>query len=561
MKNLLIVLFASGLCIFSGTSVNAQQSGLLFYLSGKGGLTADYAQGEAGPLSTANIEFVSNGALGTGLSCPHNTHILAYSAPGNIYAERGTLAFFFRARDPLGETPFKIFQVSHNDHTSFDMQFLRIDYNGSGFDAFVTDINLARTRVSYTPPAIPQADEWVHMALTWDETAGIRFYFNGALAARKDTTAVYYAGLGIFGVHGYMMNNLSIGPGGPDIRGADFDEIRIYNRMLAEDDIKRLSEGSGQIESGPFIRDLSDSVCRDEWLHRYGWDDRSVFPPYLEASSTWVRKVEIHDAYDLKQWMWKGCDGIRETTWPNVYNRSILPGRTDYFILPDCNCYSVSGRSITFTMPDEPWNYMEISGAAFGVADLLTYNNEASGFEETHLFDRPEHCERTFHRIEKPYNGGKVRFTNTVPEMPIGELNAFNVSPGSVPQGTTQLTYTVTNDAEPNSPCFESLMNYIDGRYMADERSVVAALPPGAPGNPRTSELRDSLPLVHILIPFEFRLSKNNGRITRYSYTWENMNGGLDGIAVDLPALDVQPTHGEYFPMNIQIKDPISHSR
>ena len=56
-------------------------------------------------------------------------------------------------------------------------------------------------------------------------------------------------------------------------------------------------------------------------------------------------QVEILDAYDLKRWWWKGTDGIRETTWPGVYNRSRLPGRNDYFQLPDWDCYSLSGRS------------------------------------------------------------------------------------------------------------------------------------------------------------------------------------------------------------------------
>jgi len=28
-------------------------------------------------------------------------------------------------------------------------------------------------------------------------------------------------------------------------------------------------------------------------------------------------------------------------------------------------------------------------------------------------------------------------------------------------------------------------------------------------------------------------------------------------IAIDLPALKVKPTHGELFPMNIQVKDPL----
>ena len=58
----------------------------------------------------------------------------------------------------------------------------RTSLNG-GFDAFVTDASLSRIRVSYTMPAFPKPDEWVHLALSWDETRGIRFYVNGVLAA------------------------------------------------------------------------------------------------------------------------------------------------------------------------------------------------------------------------------------------------------------------------------------------------------------------------------------------------------------------------------------------
>ena len=105
---------------------------------------------------------------------------------------------------------------------------------------------------------------------------------------------------------------------------------------------------------------------------------------------------------------------------------------------------------------------------------------------------------------------------------------------------------------------------------MADERSVMVALPAGAPFTPRTSTMEKALPLVHILIPFEFRAdmrpapkSDNHevSNISEYSYTWENMYDGLDGVAIDLPALKVKPTHGEYFPLNIQVKDPLWPNR
>ncbi|MDP8914431.1 MAG: LamG domain-containing protein, partial [Pseudomonadota bacterium] len=36
-----------------------------------------------------------------------------------------------------------------------------------------------------------------------------------------------------------------------------------------------------------------------------------------------------------------------------------------------------------------------------------------------------------------------------------------------------------------------------------------------------------------------------------------NMDAGLDGIAIDLPALDVKPTHRAFLPLNIRVKDPL----
>jgi len=38
---------------------------------------------------------------------------------------------------------------------------------------------------------------------------------------------------------------------------------------------------------------------------------------------------------------------------------------------------------------------------------------------------------------------------------------------------------------------------------------------------------------------------------------WQNLDDGLDGITIDLPALPVRPTDGPYLPLNLQIKDPL----
>jgi hypothetical protein len=187
----------------------ANPPGLLFYLSGDHGFRADYAAGgKPEPNFLKDVKILPGGARGSYLQCG-NDQLLSYWAPGNIYSQRGTLSFYWRSRDPVDATEFPVFRVGYGDHSSWDMVWLRIDYNGHGFDAFVTDVNLGRTRVSYTMPNFPKGNDWVHLALAWDETSGIRFYVNGKLAAEKPATGMFDAALDQFGPHSRI-----IGPTG-----------------------------------------------------------------------------------------------------------------------------------------------------------------------------------------------------------------------------------------------------------------------------------------------------------------------------------------------------------
>src|SRR5260221_175529 len=290
--------------VVSTLVAGADTPSLLFYVSGENGTTADYsAGGTPEPNFDSEVTRIPDGAKGAALRCG-DLQRLAWWAPGNIYAQRGTLSFFWRSRYPVGPTEFPIFRVGYADHSSWDMVFLRIDYNGHGFDAFV--------------------------------------------------------------------------------------------QMLA--------------------RRLDDPRWRDEWWLRYGWNRADDPPPYLANTETTVSKVEIHDAYDLKRWWWKACDGIRETTWPGVYNRSRLLGRNDYFQLPDWDCYVQSGKSITFLMPNEPGNHIEISGAAWRRMDFFKPNAANDGPVESPLFERPQGQEKTVHHFSTSRMGGKIRFTNVEQE-------------------------------------------------------------------------------------------------------------------------------------------------
>jgi hypothetical protein len=542
--------------------------GILFSLSGDGkgdGFTADYAHGDPEPAYLNEFTIIPDGAKGKGISAPHSEQkLMAYLSPGNIYAERGTVSFFWRARDPVGKTPFKIFFASFCDHSSLDMTWLRIDYNGHGYDAFVTDANMARVRVSYTPPVFPAPDKWTHLAFSWDETLGVRLSVDGALAARKDTSEVFSAGLGMFHPYCLYANPAMVTSECGFFRGGDIDEINIYDRMLDGEQVARLAKGEPAGTSGRFVRTLDNKTFRDEWRLRYGWNRPGDIPPYLAGTSWSVRKVEIHDAYDQKKWGWRSNDGIRETTWPDAYNRSSLPGRNDYFVEPDWYCYSTSGKRIAYTLPDEAWNYCELTGAAYGTATRLFTDSERRTDREEKLFTRPKGQERTFHRFETAFVGGNIRYENEVRETPLAEFMVYHVTPGKEPVGEYRMSYTLTGTAEPDFRCLGELTKYIENRWPEDERQVMLALPDGAPRNPKKSEITNPMPIVHILFPAEFRDEgprTNRGGYAGFHYELVNLNLGLDGIAIDIPGLKVRPTHGEYFPLNIQVRDPLWPNR
>jgi len=514
--------------------------GLLFSLAGDNGLSADMAKGQAQPIFASGAETVPDGQSGPGLRLRDNL-ALAWSAPGNIQAQRGTLSFFFRPRSDLGQEPFPLFRVAASESSSWDMAWLRIDWNGQGFDAFVTDTNLARTRVSFTMDRVPARDEWVHVAFGWDEAEGVRLWINGKSAAQKDLRAHYDTGLYGFGPFQRIVSPYQVHSMYNFRRSGDIDGIRIYDRRLDDAGVAALA-----INGGPDLPPLT--FDREIWRGRYGFGTSALTP--LSDPVTHIRKVEFTDTRDLKARMLRGADGIRETTWPGVYNRSRLTGRNDYFQLPDWNVYSEGGKAYDLTLPDEPWNRIEITGAAFG---MLKLDGKA-------LFTRKVGVERTSNEVPE-HRGGGLRFENSAQETPIQEIAAYYISKGEVPEGYATLRYKVEASAAAEAyPALDALRGFINGRYVPSERSMAVALPVGAPrksGAARTDGAgTEAAPVVHLLIPGDFRDTRPGEGPTRFSYGWENMDAGLDGIALDLPALKIAPSQGEFIPLNIRVRDP-----
>lgn len=533
--------------------------GLLFHVSANAGFVAEKAGGDPVPNFQHAVEIVPDGQAGAAIQCADDGYV-TWRAPGNMFAQRGTLSFHWRPREPVGEAPFVIFRVGFADHSSWDMAFLRIDWNGDGFDAFVTDANLARSRVSYALKEPPAPDRWLHLAFAWDETFGVRLYVNGVAVARQDGEADLDSGLDQFGMAGRVISPHQVQSRYNFMRGSDLDELRVYDRMLSAPDIARLARGE---EPGAAEAAASGATSR-AWLRRFGWD--GALPPLLGPGTTRIRKVEFADARDLKQWMWKGIDGIPETTWPGVYNRSRLPGRNDYLELPDWNVYVEGGWAYELTVPPgERFNQVEIRGAAYG-----TLVHSPDGSEFAPLASRAQGALRSVHSFQAR-TGGRLRFANDAQETPIQEIWAYDLAPGDEPDGTRKLTYSVRASVSPEYAALQSLNDFIAGRYPAAERSTVVALPSG-PGSSRvplgagratagTAAVReqDALPIVHVLVPSGFGEAFPARPVTRaWNYGWENAYDGLDGIAIDLPALAaVRGSANAQVAMNLRIKDPI----
>jgi hypothetical protein len=527
------------------------QDGLLFRVSADKDLTADKASGDPVPNFRSAVTVTPDGAIGGAARWADEGYV-AWKAAGNMIAQRGTLAFFWRAREPVTEAPFVIFRAGFADHTSWDMAFLRIDWNGHGFDAFVTDANLSRLRVSWRMPASPSPEQWQHIAFAWDETVGVRLFVDGKEVAKLEQKADLDSGLDQFGMAGRVISPHQVQSRYSFMRGSDLDEIRVYDRMLRSADVAALA---GKAE--PALAPVDTAAQRSAWLHRYGWDKST--PPILVAPVTSVRRIEFADARDLKQWMYKGVDGIAETTWPGVYNRSKLPGRDDYFELPDWNVYVEGGKRYDLTVPEgQRFNRVEVRGAAYG---KLLWNDTA-------IATRAKGVVRSVDTVA-PKTGGVLSFVNVMQEQPIQEIWAYDVGAATEPKGRFKLSYTVDAGASPKLASLDPLNAYIAGRYPADERATVLAMPSagmkvavgaGAAGASSAIRREAGKPIVHVLIPASFGDAYPDRPLARaWDYGWQNVHDGLDGVAIDLPALKGKA--GAVIPLNIRIADPIWPAR
>lgn len=530
---------------------------LLFYQSCDNTLEANVHQGKGQPNFVAEVTQIADGVKGKAFHCG-DSQLLTYWAPGNMYSQRGTFSMYWRSAQELTDIEFPIWRVAYADHSSWDMVWMRIDYNGSGFDAFVTDNGLSRVRVSYKTKEGLDPQKWYHIVFTWDENVGVALWVDGKKVAEKLQPAVLDAGLDQMGAHSRIIAPYQVQTAYNCVRGGDIDEIRVYGTSLFDN-----ANAQQRVQA---------------WQHRYGFDSKQQAPQVKDGATTAIRKVQIQKAYDQKRWYWKGCDGMKETTWPGVYNRSRLAGRFDYQQLPDWDCYSTSGKQVRFIMPDEPWNHVEMTGSAWGSL-AVSADTAGTNAKEVAKLAQTEH--HSIVRLGEAVNGQTMVFTNVMQEEPIQEIDAYYVTEADAPKGICRLSYVATGFDSFNNPRLLSMEQWIDGRHPEGERQKLLALPVNKNSGKVTiaaakkiekSENSNNLPLFHIIIPNDTRdltdnvapslngakvATSNTGLATvtkATNYSWRYMQGGLDGIELSLPALAESTAPIQ---LNIQVKDPL----
>lgn len=248
----------------------------------------------------------------------------------------------------------------------------------------------------------------MHLALAWDETSGIRFYIDGKLMATKAPTGLFDTALDQFGPHSRIIAPTGVEASYSYDRGGDIDELRIYDRMLSDDNMQLLAKNEIPRSIPAVERTVAAGAAGSpRRLHlrlkpmRQGTQRigrRSGISSTDGTGRVTRRWCSTPPTLRFARWrstmctIWPAGGGRPPTVFarlrPGVFNRSRLIGRDDFYELPDWDCYSLSGKAVTFDMPDEPRNHLEIAGGAWGNMSLLAHDMEKGTDSDTTLFER-----------------------------------------------------------------------------------------------------------------------------------------------------------------------------
>ncbi|MEA3399835.1 MAG: LamG domain-containing protein [Armatimonadota bacterium] len=234
--------------------------GVTFYAPFEGEVAAHYARGDPEPISLVNVQFVE-GRIGRAALTQRSKEAelgkvkgratsLNYDATGNLYGERGTVAYWLQplydADDPTirsgsNSTGPYLLNVSAVEDTYY-RQFIRANIKGGAFYFWVVDRDGGQHGLSYGEGIRTwKAGEWHHIVMTWDAGQGMRFYDNGKMK---------YSTWGEDAYPPATPFRIGVGCGGPTARpqyttsaDAVYDELIMLDRAVTDDEVVALMEG------------------------------------------------------------------------------------------------------------------------------------------------------------------------------------------------------------------------------------------------------------------------------------------------------------------------------
>ena len=302
---------------------------LLFHAPLETTPAAAFATGDREPLNIAGVRFAAGSA-----QLPPNAK-LTYDARGNLRADRGAAAFWWRPDEAPGRLAFALLQISYEQSSDWGFNFARVVWSGSGISASVRDRNL-----QYHPAAefkmAPKPGEWVHIALAWSERAGVALYVNGKPAGTTPGPLALAARLDQFG---FLTPHVSPHMTSGNQNRGSIRDARVYDAALGAADVARVMLGGEPVEAG--AADPAQPAL-------YGWTPAAGIP---RASALYVKRIPVMDARDVRRFWYKVADGKRETVWP------ALAGGYGY---------SGEGRTCRIRTAAEPVNLVRTTGNLSG---------------------------------------------------------------------------------------------------------------------------------------------------------------------------------------------------
>lgn len=247
---------------------------------------------------------IDGGVRGKCLKAPP---AVSYDAVGNLLAERGAICFYVRL-DSLSEnarSEIRIFTVSNQELRGYRYTFLDMVWDGNRIKCRLLKHNDRLSVFESNNVGPMEVGRWYFIAVTWDETTGYSVYLDNKEIIQNSAPFITRCYVDQFGLGCYVTPKHS----SPRNNGYEmsFDELVVFERKLAADEIKLVSEGSF-----PARKELVDHrLWNKHRLNVLGWDrDDKVWSGHCSRDTgIYIKKLLT----DLTL-----CDGKFGTLYPSL---------------------------------------------------------------------------------------------------------------------------------------------------------------------------------------------------------------------------------------------------